>query len=217
MKAQPSSQKIKVIAFDFDGTLADSFEVFVHAAELALKRKQPFTAQEVEDLRQHSMREVITLLNIKKWQLPWFVIRGMREINRQNDSILLFQDIPEVLQSLSQSGYKLYIVSSHSKAGITKCLERYHLSEYFDQIYANVGLWGKPNALKKLQQQHNFNASECVFVGDEVRDIEAADKTGMQCIAVTWGFNTAKVLKAHNPTVIVDQPEDIINAVQQIS
>jgi phosphoglycolate phosphatase len=58
-------------------------------------------------------------------------------------------------------------------------------------------LWGKPKGLKKLQQQYGLASNECIFTGDEVRDIEAAEKADVQCVAVTWGFNTAGSLSAH--------------------
>jgi len=203
----------KTIAFDFDGTLADSFGVFVHAIEYALGHK-PFTPEEIEELRAHSMREVIKLLDIKKWQLPLLVAKGMREIDRHQNDITIFPSVTEMLQKLSTSGYKLFIVTSHSEKGVQAFLEQYNLRSYFEHIYAKVGLWGKPKALLKLQKQYGYQNDECLFVGDEVRDIEAAEKAGVACLAVTWGFNTAASLKAHNPEAVVDKPADIVRYIE---
>src|SRR5579884_2984879 len=188
---------IRALIFDFDGTIADSFEVFVRSIEIVLKR-EPFTASEIKELRQYSMPEVGKKLNIKKWQLPMLVIKGRREVDRHMDDVTVFKGIPEMLADLSGHGHKLYIVSSHAPAGIQAFLDKHQLSQYFSGIYGNVSLLGKAKTLKKLQRQHGFTNSECIFVGDEVRDIQAARKAGVECIAVSWGFNMLTVLKAHH-------------------
>lgn len=211
-----SVKKIKAIAFDFDGTIADSFPIFVKAVDYTLNR-QPFTPKEVEDLRQHSALEVIKILNIKKWQAPWLVIKGSREIDRHQKDITIFAGIAEVLEQLSQQNYRLYIVSSHSQKGIELFLNRYNLTGYFDQIYAKVWLIDKSKALKKLLRESDLSPDECVFVGDEVRDIEAAKKVGTHSIAVTWGFNAPASLKSHSPDHLVVSPNEIIEAVKRLS
>jgi len=202
----------KAIIFDFDGTIADSFEVFVHAIEVVLKRK-PFTTSDIKELRQYSMPEVMKRLNIKKWQLPMLVMKGRREVDRRMDDVTIFKDMPEVLKKLSENGCKLYIVSSHTPEGIETFLDKYHISQYFSGIYGNVSLLGKAKTLKKLQREHELTSNECVFVGDEVRDIQAARKAGMKCIAVSWGFNAPNALKAHHPTVLASSPADLISNV----
>lgn len=203
------NENIKAIIFDFDGTIADSFEASVHTVEVVLKRK-PFTATEIKELRQSSMPEVMKKLNIKKWQLPLLVMKGRREIDKHMDDVEIFTGLPEVLAKLSDKGYELYIVSTHAPEGIETFLNKYHINGYFSDIYGNVSLLGKTKTLRRLQRQHRLMSSECIFVGDEVRDIQAARKAGLQCIAVGWGFNAPDVLKAHNPTLFASSPAELI-------
>ncbi len=207
--------KIKAVAFDFDGTLADSFPSFVCAVAYALGR-QPFTTEEVEELRQHSVQDVIKILNVKNVSLPWLLIRCNREIARHESQIVIFAGIAGVLERLSRNGYKLYIVSSHSKKDIRLFLERYQLGGYIDHVYARVGLWGKPKKLKKILNRGNFTKGELVFVGDEIRDIEAAKQAGTRCVAVAWGFNGRDSLKLRHPSKLVDKPEELITALQEL-
>jgi len=206
--ASSGQTQIKALAFDFDGTIANSFHVFVHGVESALKRK-PFTPEEVEELRQYSARDVVRVLKIRWWRLPFLLAKGTREIDRHQDNITIFPAMTEVLTALHRQGYKLYIVSSHSKKGIELFLERYGLASTFDHIYGKAGLFGKPRALKRLRTQFNYLASDCVFVGDEIRDIEAAKKAGMRCVSVSWGFNTAASLTANSPNAIIAKPTEL--------
>jgi len=72
-----NQSSIRAVAFDFDATLADRFPIFVHAVEFALRR-DPFTHEEIENLRQHSVREAIQILSVPKWKIPVLLTKGAR-------------------------------------------------------------------------------------------------------------------------------------------
>jgi phosphoglycolate phosphatase-like HAD superfamily hydrolase len=50
-------------------------------------------------------------------------------------------------------------------------------------------------------------------VCDEVRDIEAAKKSGIKSIAVAWGYNTKDALIKENPDFLVNSPDELINII----
>jgi len=162
------------------------------------------------------MREVIKILRVKMWQLPGLLARGRRELDRRQDEMPVFDGIPSELQTLHSLGYKLYIVSSHSTQGIEVFLRRHGIDQYIDRVYGNVGLFGKQRVIKKLQRQFHLRSDECVYVGDEVRDIEAAAQCGMMCLAVTWGFNGAQALGGHHPQALIERPQDLAAAITKL-
>lgn len=211
---QPKSGEIKAVAFDFDGTIADSFPVFIHGVEYALNRT--FTPEEIEYLRQHSARDVMKILNVSFWRAPFLLTKGTREIDRHQNDIAIFPTMAETLKALRKQGYKLYIVSSHSGQGITLFLKQYGLEHEFEYIYSKVGLFGKSKALQKLQKRFNYHSSECVFVGDEIRDVEAAKKAGVQCISVSWGFNAIESISEHSPSAMIDKPSELPGALGRL-
>ena len=57
---------------------------------------------------------------------------------------------------------------------------------------------------------NDLRKSEVAFVGDEVRDVEAARKVGMTVVAVTWGINSRQGLADANPDFLVDTAEELI-------
>jgi phosphoglycolate phosphatase len=213
MHVLSNSKTIRAVALDFDGTIADSFEVFVAAINTVIKREHPLTPHTIADLRQYPLPEVMQRLGVRRWQLPLLVIRGRREIDKNMETVRPFPGVPQALKALSSTGAKLYIVTSHSEHSVAQFLKEYHLDAYISRVYGSVSLFGKPKALKKLQRQEGITADEIVYVGDEIRDIQAAAKAHMRCAAVGWGFNAAEALASQHPNALVYKPEDLAHVI----
>ena len=49
-----------------------------------------------------------------------------------------------------------------------------------------------------------------IYVGDEVRDIEAARKAGVAAAAVTWGFHAETLLTANHPDHLITEPRQLV-------
>ena len=71
----------------------------------------------------------------------------------------------------------------------------------FDGIYAGdmhkddaIGKLRKPELLALIMREIGARREECAMVGDTHSDFEAARENGIQSIAVTWGYGTAKEL-----------------------
>ncbi|HVQ44374.1 MAG TPA: HAD-IA family hydrolase [Candidatus Saccharimonadia bacterium] len=204
---------MKAIIFDFDGTIADSFDMFIEVMMVLLRRTQPLTAAQIEDLRQSSTREVIKKLGIKPWQIPRLMLKGRREMSARMERVQAFDGLPEALRELS-SQYSLYILSTNSEENIATFLKKYQLGNNIDRIYGNIGLMGKAKGLKKLPQQASLDRADCVYVGDETRDIEAARQAGMSCIAVGWGYNGAEALRSFAPDALAETPGALLEIIR---
>lgn len=58
-------------------------------------------------------------------------------------------------------------------------------------------------------QPANLSIREILYVGDEVRDIDAAGSIGMDIAAVTWGFNSKAALVAAEPTYVIEHASEL--------
>ncbi|MGR9527445.1 HAD hydrolase-like protein (plasmid) [Priestia megaterium] len=52
---------------------------------------------------------------------------------------------------------------------------------------------------------------EVIYVGDELRDIKAAKKNGLFCIAASWGYDSIELLSTGNADFVAKQPKDILD------
>jgi phosphoglycolate phosphatase-like HAD superfamily hydrolase len=138
------------------------------------------------------------------------VMRGLRRGVRQAlPDIKVAEGMHTAIVALFAQGYRLGIVTSNSKANVEKFLKNNNL-EYFDFIQAGARLFGKKSAIKKAVAKNHLEDDAPVFVGDEIRDIEAARKNHMTAVGVTWGLNSRAGLESSQPDFIVDTAEELL-------
>jgi phosphoglycolate phosphatase len=203
---------VKVILFDFDGTIVDSVQVGITitnrlAAEFNFP---PFDAETLEELKKLGSREALRRSRIPIWRLPFLIRRFTQELNREIPSLQLFPEMKETLLELRQQGHLLGIVSTNSVRNIQEFLRIQNLTSTFDFVSASYALFRKSRLILKILQQYQLQSRQVYYVGDETRDIEAARKSGVYAIAATWGFNSVEILQANCPDFLINSPKELI-------
>jgi len=201
---------IKYIVFDFDGTLADTFDVLKTIA------KNEFGAIDIdfELFKKEGAKVMLKKMNIPLWKLPEMALSVTSKL-RNNIDVKLFPDIINLLSNL-KNNYKIGIVSSNSKENIIDTLKKYNIENLFEFVYSESSIFGKHLVLKRMCSKHNINTLDVIYVGDEDRDIIAAKKIKIKNIAVTWGFNSEEKLSREKPDYLVDSPMQILEIISQI-
>ena len=199
-----------MIIFDFDGTIADSFEtVYAIATRLAEEFGYPPESRSIAQLKNLSSREIVKLVNLPRYQLPFMLRRLRRELNQQISTLEPIVGIPETLQHLHQQGYHLGIVTSNSRANVVAFLGAHQLDRLFDFVESGLTLFGKGKILRRVVSHLPRTATSVIYVGDETRDIEAARSIGLPIVAVTWGYNSAEALSAYQPDYLIEVPAQL--------
>jgi len=200
------------LIFDFDGTLIDSFHSAVEklvflADELNFRKVKQ---QELGSLRDLSSKELIRYLQIPIYKIPQVIFRARKEMQAEMPSLNSFFMLHETLQQLSTTGYSLGILTSNSVGNVSSWLRHHKMQHLFQFIHSEANYFGKTRLLKKIINQYKLDKSRVFYIGDETRDIEAAKQSGLHSIAVTWGFNSEKILSQHEPDFIARKPEDLL-------
>ena len=85
--------------------------------------------------------------------------------------------------------------------------------QHFAFVVGYPRLFGKGKALKRILRAERLHRDEVLYIGDELRDIEAAKKAGVRVAAVTWGFHTAELLRTGAPDYVVDDAKELVSLV----
>lgn len=204
--------------FDFDGTLADSFSLacnilMSHTQYLGCKQ---LTKDELLKLKNMHAREVLKYLNIPLWRIPFFVNKIRKIVDQRIDEIIIFPEWAQTFQHLDPH-HQLGLISSNSSKIVEYVLKKHYLFELFDFIACDQPLFGKKHCLKKLIKQKKINPTTTYYIGDEVRDIEAAQANNIHSIAVSWGFNSHERLKLANPDYLISHIEQLRSIFSEIN
>jgi phosphoglycolate phosphatase len=202
------------LIFDFDGTLANTLSAIIklingHAQEYKIK---PLEDKDVENLRGMSNLDILRKYRIPLVKVPSLILRTQKELHQKIDQVELFPGIRDLVLGLKRRMFHLGILTSNSRENVQKLLRARDL-DVFDFIHAESNFLGKTRALLHLLHKHGLRKDDMIYVGDETGDIEACHHAGVAVIAVSWGFHRKDVLRAKNPTFLVDSPVEIENIV----
>ena len=207
---------IKVIVFDFDGTIADTHDALVEitnrlAGEFGYK---PVDEEKLQHFKNLSSRDIVKQSEISLFKIPFLLKRIKSELGKEIIHLKPVSGLGETLLDLKNQGYQLGIITSNEKNNVLAFLKENNLELVFDFIYSGIAIFGKDRIMAKFIKNNGLTKNEAIYVGDETRDIEAAKKSGMPVIAVSWGFNSAEILAKHKPDFLIDHPRQLLEVVK---
>ncbi|MGK7944903.1 MAG: HAD hydrolase-like protein [Microcystaceae cyanobacterium] len=210
---------LKVIIFDFDGTIADTYDIFVEIVnELSGEfGYDPVAQRDLERLKHLSSREIIKEANISLIKIPFILKRVKSELRERSDKLTPIQGIQDCLLGLKEQGYHLGILTSNIKENVVAFLDNNQLNDTFDFIYSGTTLFGKHKVINRIIKHHHLSPKEVMYVGDETRDIQSAQKSQVLMTAVGWGFNSPQVLTKYHPDFIINQPYELLEVVGSLN
>lgn len=209
-------KNIKYIIFDFDGTIADtlpfSFKKFLEMAR-SLNIDDHTDKEIIKEIRTKSYQELLTGSFKRSWlKLPNIVslIKSMQvELEKEMDNIKFFPEVKKFLFDLKKEGYKLAIISSNRIENIKKFIE-FNKIDIFDFIHGKTDLFSKADYLGKFLEDFKLAKTEVIYVGDEIRDVEACKKVDIKMIGVSWGLHTVEALKKAKVDYIAKKSDEIL-------
>jgi phosphoglycolate phosphatase len=121
-----------------------------------------------------------------------------------------------VLRTIAQKGIQLGVLSSNAEANIRICLRANGVTELFQFIVSYPLILGKARGIRRVLRAEALAPGEVLYIGDEVRDIEAARKAGVDIAAVTWGFQNSEILASCCPTYQIAHPEELLGLLNSV-
>jgi phosphoglycolate phosphatase len=201
---------ISAVIFDFDGTIADTFDLSLQIGREILDslKLHHLSEESVVHFRNRPFRETIRNLKIPIHKIPRLLIRIRRGIHDHIDEIRPFEGIREVLRDLKSHAAFMGMVTSNSEENVNRFLERFDLC-FFDAGSYSSAIRGKASMMRRLIRKNKLARESTVYIGDTTDDIDACRKVGIKAAAVTWGYNTREVLERSKPDYLIERVEDL--------
>lgn len=195
------------IVFDLDGTLADSTDCIVTAAQ-RIAQTYNLPSVEDEDIRlligQPLSKMLHILFHIEGALLEEAIAAYSREyVELTTTHERLFDGSLPLLSKLREAGFSLAIATGKSQSGADNATKRLGLVPWFDSIHGILpNTPGKPDpaVLLRAMTALNVEPSDCIMVGDTTYDIDLAKAIGVRTVGVSWGVHSTERLQEREPT-----------------
>jgi phosphoglycolate phosphatase len=186
-----------LILFDFDGTLADTAPDLAAAANRQRTRAglEPLP---LEVLRPYSSAGARGLLRCALNLTPADEAYEAHRVQFLKDyeaamtvDTCLFEGVTELLAQIKSEGMTWGIVTNKATYLATPLVEALGLAQDCAVLVCgDTTAHSKPHPLPLLHaaQQAGFGVERCMYVGDDLRDIQAAQAAGMPSIAAAYGY-----------------------------
>ena len=216
------TDRLKLVAFDLDGTLLDSISSIVEGvracwAALGFPEAEPERIQRIIGLPWERGVEILMpgagereVAMVKEYHAE--IARGDRAPpDRPPEE--MFPGAAALLDSLEADGYLLALVTSRSDRRIHELIDG--LDGRFVSIQTADRGPGKPNPflLDSAMKEAGVDAGDTAMVGDTIYDVQTAMNAGTGAIGVTWGAHPAENLRsagAHRVASSFEQLRDDI-------
>ncbi len=203
--------KYRLLIWDFDGTLADTLQTGLEIYNQLAERHKLVPVTDPDAVRGMSSQKFLKAHKISLFKLPRLVREFLALQKNYLTEIRVFPEIPQTLERLRRENLQLGVVSSNSEENIRTCLKANGVEDQFDFIVGFSRLFGKERALRRIVKRQRIAKQEVLYVGDEIRDIEAARRVGLDIASATWGFNTRESLAKQEPTFVFDNPTELLH------
>ena len=213
--------KIKVILFDLDGTIADTIDALQHGINLTMNALG-YPENTREDVRAHinyGARQLVRLSLPAEIQNDEAKVDHALAVYKEKyakvymESDTPYDGIPEVFSTLTSRGYRLGIISNKPDDYVLP-LAKVLLPKNSYEIARGqrTGAPAKPDPTVPLELASLLGATgaECALVGDSNVDMTTAKNAGMLAVGVTWGYRPAEILIEAGADVLADHPLDLL-------
>ncbi|MBW4996905.1 HAD-IA family hydrolase [Streptococcus pneumoniae] len=207
---------ITAIFFDLDGTLVDS-SIGIHNAFIHTFKELGVPSPDAKTIRGFMGPPLeSSFATCLPKELISEAVQIYRSHYKEKDihEAQLFPQIVELLQELSKN-YPLYITTTKNTPtaqDMTKNLGIYH---FFDGIYgSSPEAPHKADVIRQALQTHQLAPEQAIIIGDTKFDMQGAQETGIQKLAVTWGFGEQADLLNYQPNYIAHTPLEVLEYFQ---
>lgn len=215
--------KYELAIFDLDGTILDTLDDLTDSVNHVLEQ---------HGYPQHTADKVRMMVGNGIMNL---IIRALPENTEQAaveavyadfnayyrlhsaDKTRPYDGVRGMLEELKNAGVKLAVLSNKADYAVQDLCEKY-FGGIFDAVSgekAGVPKKPAPDGVDAILAKLGTERNNSVYIGDSDVDVLTAANSGMDCIAVDWGFRSRELLKKSGAGIIVSSPMELAERIAE--
>ena len=131
----------------------------------------------------------------------------------------LFDGMPELLAWLEANGIRWGVISNKLEYLVRRLVQQLGLGHRVALAYGGdtaprAKPW--PDPLKMALQETGLTARQCVYIGDDLRDIQAAHAVDMPAVAAAYGYGNPNEIPQWKADHIVASPQEFLAMLKRL-
>ena len=201
----------KLIAFDYDGVLADSFDYNLNAFNTILKRNGlsiNALPDDLKNLKNMTYEQLAFDVGVPQDMVESVKQETLFEMEKTTSSVSLYEGIVDMIKEIT-SKVRLAIISHTNSSTISTVLEHLGCDSCFSDILGGDIKGTKSQRLEFLMETYLLAPEDLYMVGDSMSDIMEAHKAGVYAIAAGYGFQSVELLQQAGADKIVGSVDEL--------
>ena len=213
--------KYKLAVFDMDGTILNTIDELADSLNYTMK-KLGYKTYEVDEVKMMVGNGIHKLIeravpDVKDEAKHDEIYGTFIDYYSKNCAVKTapYPGIVELIRNLKENGVKTAVVSNKSDAEVKKLCEDFYEGLFDYSVGAREGMAIKPapDSVLEVLRYTGIAKEDAVYIGDSDVDVATANNSGLDCIAVLWGFRTKEFLLEHGANLMVEKPEGILDII----
>jgi phosphoglycolate phosphatase len=209
---------VKLIIFDFDGTLVDSRKLIIESHRLIFGEFGFAPPSEDDSLSLIGKSLELVLLQLAGPHAPVEkMAAAYQRVLPKLRADAAFADVPfsgapDLLTALAgRSDVRLGIATGHVSRAVAPALERFGWQNLFCTVQTADKAPSKPHPGMILQalSEAGTTSEDAIMIGDTTFDMEMARAADVRGVAVSWGYHGSDHLRAAGASRVVDDMSEL--------
>lgn len=205
-QSPPQPLPYELLIFDWDGTLIDSIGTIVACTQAAVTEigLHPLEEQAIRQTVGLGLKETAEALLPGSSETTFIELREAyfrHWVETYAHQPLLFEGVPEILETLKSAGYLLAVATGKSRRGLERDMGRVGQREHFAATRTVDEAPSKPHPgmILDLLDELGVTAERALMVGDTSYDLMMAKAADCSAVGVGTGSQSCQQLAEHQP------------------
>ncbi len=217
---------IKLIAFDWNGTIMADTNAVVEATNLTRKEYG------YPPISLYQFQKTLVIPIVDYW-----VANGGKKEDIATQHVIFHKNYESLLERirtrknakttlawLARNHIRSIIYSNHTQAEIMAQLKRFKIGSYFEAVLARSGVKDQRHLHKRHKgeklsayiKSHRLNPREIISIGDTCEEIEIGQELKTWTVAITGGENSVSRLKQCRPNFLINNLSELKKIIKDI-
>ncbi|MBA1201724.1 phosphoglycolate phosphatase [Pseudomonas capeferrum] len=207
----------RLVMFDLDGTLIDSVPDLAAAVDhmlfelgrppAGLEAVRHWVGNGAPVLVRRALADGLEHASVDEALAERGLELFMAAYARSHDLTVLYPGVPDTLKWLHKQGVEMALITNKPERFVGPLLDQMKIGRYFRWIIGGDTLPQKkpdPSALLLVMKMAGVSPEQSLFVGDSRSDVLASRAAGVQCVALSYGYNHGRPVSEEAPSLVID-------------